>query len=85
MTSYNRFTVTAESPGSIRQRDALLIRLELNKIILLVFLVSSFALSVVLGILAGVLRHSLDLGFGVSGGVLGLIGIAEGFLTWWLK
>jgi hypothetical protein len=75
----------AEAPGTVRARDALLVKLELNKVILLAFVASSIIGSIVVGVVAGICRHSLDSGFGVGGGLLGVIGVIEGFLTWWLK
>jgi len=85
ITSYGRFTVVHEAAGSVRARDALFIRLELNKIILLIFFLFSLILSVVLGVVMGVWEHNLDSGFGIGGGILGAIGIVEGFLTCLLK
>jgi hypothetical protein len=81
----SRFAVVEEAPGNIGSRDALHVQLELNKVILLVFLIPSLILSIVIGVVAGVWRHSLDSGSRVGGGILGWMGIVEGFLTWWLK
>jgi hypothetical protein len=85
ITSYARFAVVAEAPGTVRARDALLVKLELNSIILLAFVTSSIIGSIAVGVVVGMWRHNLDSGFGVGGGLLGVIGIIEGFLTWWLK
>lgn len=85
ITSYSRFAVVDETPEDIHARCALLVQLELSKVIILLFLVCSLILSAVLGVVVGVWRQSLDSGLGVGGGILGLIGVVEGMLTWWLK
>ncbi|KFZ13079.1 hypothetical protein V501_03894 [Pseudogymnoascus sp. VKM F-4519 (FW-2642)] len=85
LTSYRRFAVIQEAPGSICQRDALLIKLELHKVMLLMFLTISLLVSIGLGVMAGLLRHNVDSGLGVWGAILGVVGIVEGFLTWKLK
>ncbi|KAM6516678.1 hypothetical protein FALCPG4_014853 [Fusarium falciforme] len=83
--SYSRFAVVYETPGNVRTRDALLVRLEPNKLILLVFVTTSIILSIGSGVLAGICRQSLETGLGVFGAILGVIGIVEGFLAWLLK
>ncbi|POR33114.1 Uncharacterized protein TPAR_06689 [Tolypocladium paradoxum] len=83
VASYGRFAVVYETPGSVRTRDTLLVRLDLNK--LLVFVATSIILSIGFGVLAGICQKSLDTGLGVFGAILGVIGIVEGFLTWLLK
>jgi hypothetical protein len=85
VASYGRFAVFYETPGNVCTRDALLVRLELNKLMLLVFVIMSIILSIGFGVLAGIWRQSLDTGLGVSGTILGVIGIVEGSLTWLLK
>lgn len=85
VASYRRFEVVYETPGNVRTRDALLVRLELNKPMLLVFVTMSIILSIGFGILAGICRQSLDTGLAVFGAILGVIGIVEGFFTWLLK
>ncbi|KAJ8130922.1 hypothetical protein O1611_g2706 [Lasiodiplodia mahajangana] len=81
LTSYGRFAVVDEARGNTCARDALLVRLELNKTMLLVFAASSIILAVILGVLAAVCRQSLNIGFGVFGGIVGVIGVMEGALT----
>ncbi|KAH7120390.1 hypothetical protein B0J13DRAFT_680667 [Dactylonectria estremocensis] len=83
--SYRRFAVVYEAPGKVHIRDALLVRLELNKLILLVFVATSIILSIGFGVLAGIYRESLETGLGVFGAILGVIGIVEGLLTWLMK
>ncbi|KFY13399.1 hypothetical protein V491_06405 [Pseudogymnoascus sp. VKM F-3775] len=85
LTSYRRFVVIQEAPGSICQRDALLIKLELHKVSLLIFSTISLLVSIGLGIIAGMLRHNVDSGLGVLGAILGVVGIIEGLLIWKLK
>jgi hypothetical protein len=85
VASYGRFEVVYETPGNIRDRDALLVRLEHNKVILLVFITTSIILSIGFGVLAGINRQSLETGLGVFGAILGAISFVEGFLTWSLK
>jgi hypothetical protein len=85
VASYGRFAVVYETPGNVRTRDALLVRLELNKLTLLVFVTTSIILSIGIGVLAGIYRQSLDTGLGVFGAILGVISIVGGFLTWLLK
>jgi hypothetical protein len=85
IASYSRFAVVNETTGNIRTRDALLVCLELNKLILLVFITVSILSSAGFGALAGICRHNLDTGLGVFGAILGVIGIVEGLLTWLLK
>ncbi|RKL09688.1 hypothetical protein BFJ70_g16643 [Fusarium oxysporum] len=81
LASYSRFTAFDEAPGTTRARDVLLVRLELNKLILLAFVVLFIILSIICGVVAGICRESLDTGLGVFGAVIGVIGIVAGVLT----
>jgi hypothetical protein len=78
VTSYRRFTALEEAPGTIRARDALLVRLEFNKIIFLAFSTLSIILSIISGAVAGVYMQSLDTGLGVFGAVIGVVGVVIG-------
>lgn len=82
---YSRFSVTEEAAGNIQARDAVLIREELNKVTLLLFSLIAFVFSAVSGIFVGVLRHNLNDAIEVCGVMLGVIGIVEGWSTWWIK
>jgi hypothetical protein len=85
LASYRRFEVIHETPGNVCTRDAFLIRLELHKVILLVFVTASIILAIGLGVLAGICQQSLETGLGVFGVILGVISMVEGFFTWLLK
>ncbi|KAI0386356.1 hypothetical protein F5Y04DRAFT_290028 [Hypomontagnella monticulosa] len=80
--NYRLFEVIHENPESIRAGDALLVRLEVQKVVLLMFLFAAIIFSAVCSVVAGVCRQSLDTGLGVFGAVLGVIGIVEGYLTY---
>ncbi|EXJ69192.1 uncharacterized protein A1O5_07228 [Cladophialophora psammophila CBS 110553] len=85
ITSYGHFAVLPEAPNNTVSRDAILIKLELNNLALLVFLTLAFLMSVAAGVSAGLIRQSLDTGFGVFGAVAGVVGLVEGYATWKLK
>ncbi|EXJ73490.1 uncharacterized protein A1O5_03251 [Cladophialophora psammophila CBS 110553] len=85
LPSYARFAVIPEPPDNTISRDAILVKVRLSKLALLVFLTLTFAASVIIGVVAGVVRHSLDLGFGVFGAIVTVVGLVEGYATWRLS
>ncbi|KAL6791624.1 hypothetical protein J3E68DRAFT_43083 [Trichoderma sp. SZMC 28012] len=85
VTSYRRFTALVEAPGSLRARDVLLIRLELDKLIFSAFVLLSLILSIICGVVVGFCWKSLDTGLGVFGAVIGVDGVVMGILTYLLN
>lgn len=83
--SYYQFTTTDQQASAAHPRNAFLVKFELDKVILLVFITFALVLSIVCGIIAGVFRESLDTGFGVFGAVMGVIGVVEAVLAQVLK
>ncbi|PTB69230.1 hypothetical protein BBK36DRAFT_1167088 [Trichoderma citrinoviride] len=73
ITSYRRFAAIVEAPGTLRARDVLLIRLELDKLMLSAFVMLALVFSVVCGAAAGIVWKSLDTGLGVFGAVIGVV------------
>lgn len=85
VTSYRRFTALVEEPGTLRARDVLLIRLELDKLIFSAFVLLSLILSIICGVVAGFRWKSLDTGLGVFGAVIGVDGVVMGILAYFLN
>ncbi|KAJ4860214.1 hypothetical protein T069G_05202 [Trichoderma breve] len=85
VTSYRRFTALVEAPGTLRARDVLLIRLELDKLIFSAFVLLSLILSIICGVVAGFCWKSLDTGLGVFGAVIGVDGVVMGILAYFLN
>ncbi|TFB06746.1 hypothetical protein CCMA1212_000359 [Trichoderma ghanense] len=80
VTSYRRFTAVVEAPGTLRARDVLLIRLELDKLMLSAFVLLALVFSIVCGVVAGISWKSLDTGLGVFGAVIGLVSDSSHFV-----
>ncbi|KAL5089425.1 hypothetical protein Trisim1_005702 [Trichoderma cf. simile WF8] len=85
VTSYRRFTALVEEPGTLRARDVLLIRLELDKLIFSAFVLLSLILSIICGVVAGFRWKSLDTGLGVFGAVIGVAGVVMCILAYFFN
>lgn len=85
VTSYRRFTAPDEAPGTIRARDALLVRLEFDKLVFSAFAVLSIVSSIICGAVAGICWKSLDTGLGVFGAAIGVVGVVMGISTYFLN